>query len=399
MPAFPAVSPIAAMSGGLALTPSFPRPGSDCHRNSDGRGGGIGQRPARRAASLTAMLVGLLAMLARSQPNKALNIARALDPREPPGLRLVARLLMDCFGWYSSSPNSRFVWAPDLDAHTAPLPAGKRKVIFLGPSCGHVSYTMGFTAGVLEDSALLEEMRAADAVFGGASSGALAAMYANAELHGVGNVTFWHRRDMLELGLNVDRYSPSVLGHEVEKVGRAYYQTCARAVNGTGDVPYTGSLLDTGAAGTIPWLSAFPMLATEAGTLRPHFTSSHQDGEDEFVSALVASCFIPVVFGFWPWVLVRGQRLFDGYIGMWLAFFPSSYLFVSFLRTMPPELLRAANKLPVDSLFDTSAGGFVTKSWPWGDTAWNVERFERGRADVQANRDAIRARIIAFLQE
>jgi hypothetical protein len=258
---------------------------------------------------------------------------------------------------------------------------------------------MGFAAGVLDDDALLREIRAADAIFGGASSGALAAMYANAELHGVGNVTFWHRRDMLELGLNVDRYSPTVLGHEVEKVGRAYYQTCAGALNGTGDVPYTGPPLDAGAKGTIPWISAFPLVATEAGTLRPHFMSSYQNGEDEFVSALVASCYVPIVFGIWPWVLARGRRLFDGYIGMWLASFPSSYLFVSFLRTMPPELLHAANKLPVDSLFDTSSGGFVTKSWPFGDTAWNVRRFERGRADVQANRDAVRARIIAFLRE
>jgi hypothetical protein len=84
---------------------------------------------------------------------------------------------------------------------------------------------------------------------------------------------------------------------------------------------------------------------------------------------------------------------------MWLTSFPSSYLFVSFLRTMPPELLHADNKLPVDSIYDTSAGGLFTKSWPFVDTAWNVERFERGRADVQANRDAIRARIIAFLQQ
>jgi hypothetical protein len=152
---------------------------------------------------------------------------------------------------------------------------------------------MGFTAGMLENSALLREIRSADAVFGGASSGALAAMYANAELHGVGDVTFWHRRDMLELGLNVDRYSPAVLGHEVEKVGRAFYHTCARALNGTGDVPYTGQLLDAAAAGTIPWLSAFPMVATEAGTLRPHFMSSYENGEDEFVSSLVATCFVP----------------------------------------------------------------------------------------------------------
>lgn len=386
MPALQAVSDL-----------SGPPVAMESKRAAGGRGASRHQpapRPRWRFFA-SAMLVGLGALLARLQPAPLLRAARWLEPHEPPGLALVARLLVDAVGWYTSSPNSRWVSFPDVHAHTAPLPAGKRKVVFLGPSCGHISYTMGFVAGMLEDAALVDSMRAADAVFGGVSSGALAAMYANAEMHGVGNITFWHRRDMLQLGLNVDRYSPLVLGQEVEKVARAYYTTCMEAINGTGDVPYTGPSLET--TTSIPWLSAFPIVATQAGTLRPHFLSSY-DGEEQYVSSLVASCFVPVIFGLWPWVIAQGRRVFDGYIGMWLASFPSSYLFLSFLRTMPPDLLNAPNKLPVDAQFDTSEGGIFTKSWPFGDTEWNIERFETGKADVRANRGTIRAMILDFLQ-
>src|SRR6056297_935531 len=102
--------PVAAISSGLVKRQksptSSPRPECDCDRSSEARDGECGRRPARRAAMLTALSVALLAMLARSQPSRALDIARALDPREPPGLRLVARLLMDCVGLYTSSPSS-----------------------------------------------------------------------------------------------------------------------------------------------------------------------------------------------------------------------------------------------------------------------------------------------------
>jgi hypothetical protein len=45
------------------------------------------------------------------------------------------------------------------------------KVIFLGPGCGHLSYSMGFTKAILDDPVLHDKLVETKAVFGGVSSG------------------------------------------------------------------------------------------------------------------------------------------------------------------------------------------------------------------------------------
>ena len=86
-------------------------------------------------------------------------------------LRSVAPILAVLLAWKA------------MDRVDAPRLSG-RKVIYLGPGCGHVAYTMGFVGGLLEDAPIREAILSRRAVFGGASSGAFAAAFAMATLHG-----------------------------------------------------------------------------------------------------------------------------------------------------------------------------------------------------------------------
>ena len=89
---------------------------------------------------------------------------------------LVIALLTTYDSSSSTKAGSFYVTAPEL---------GGRPVFFLGPGCGHVSYTMGFVGRLfLEDNETRAMMESAGAVFGGVSSGAITAAYANAVLFG-----------------------------------------------------------------------------------------------------------------------------------------------------------------------------------------------------------------------
>jgi len=88
--------------------------------------------------------------------------------------------------------------------------------------------------------------------------------------------------------------------------------------------------------------------------------------------------------------------LFDGYLGTWSASFPPSYLFVSFLPTLPVGWL-ATHSLHAH-VYDSGNDGLVTKAWPWGDPVWADTTFARGATDAAAHLSEIRATILAFLE-
>eukprot|EP00966_Prymnesium_polylepis_P104933 2430594-Prymnesium_polylepis.1 len=103
--------------------------------------------------------------------------------------------------------------------------------------------------------------------------------------------------------------------------------------------------------------------------------------------------------GPWPWLTVSGVRVFDGYVGMWRTDYPDEYMLLTFLPTLPASLRRRPrHHLEVDA-YDSSSEPLAVKSWPWGDPAWGDRAFERGWADAIGHIDALRAKVLAFLEE
>eukprot|EP00747_Dinoflagellata_sp_TGD_P029686 gnl/TRDRNA2_/TRDRNA2_134089_c0_seq1.p1 gnl/TRDRNA2_/TRDRNA2_134089_c0~~gnl/TRDRNA2_/TRDRNA2_134089_c0_seq1.p1 ORF type:complete len:337 (+),score=60.99 gnl/TRDRNA2_/TRDRNA2_134089_c0_seq1:51-1013(+) len=263
---------------------------------------------------------------------------------------------------------------------------GGRKVIFLGPACGHAGYTMGFVSALLEEPEIRERLLRKEVLFGGVSSGAQAAAYAMASLHGVMSMKEWYQRD-LRRGYEILKEKwPFVMGQEVEKAVHRYYSDCKEKLGG---VP--------------PWLHNFPISVTESfSILRPRFITSMPSAE-ETAAAMKGSCFVPGFMGFEPWVQVDSCRAFDGFLGLFRATFPDNYMYISFLPTAPRsivpggELLRVPRHFLAAHRYDTTKDHYLVKAWPWGDPEWADAAFERGRRDsVVAD---VRAKLVAFLDE
>lgn len=257
---------------------------------------------------------------------------------------------------------------------------GGRKVIFLGPGGGHAAYSLGFVGGLLDDAEIRAAMVEKGAVFGGVSSGAHAAAAAMAALSGVLTVREWYTR-MLRSGYEmVGAHSTRVMGEELAKAGRTYFDTCRAQLGGSDP----------------PWLQRFPLSVTELPSLSPRFFTSFSDS-DQFGRAIRATSYVPGLMGKEPWDVVDGRRVFDGYAGSLRIKFPDNYMYVSFLPTVPHAILR--NKYFLDvSPFDTTSESMLVKSFPWGDTKWADGAFDRGRANAIANQQVLRKRVLDFLQ-
>lgn len=260
------------------------------------------------------------------------------------------------------------------------------KVIYLGPGCGHVAYTLGFIGALLDDQQLREVLRSRGAVFGGTSSGAFAALYATASLHDVHNMAWWYKHGMRPGYEAIERHGTTrVMGDKLESQSRHFYRevlASQQGTEGTGDV--------------IPWLQTLPVAMTEVGTLRPRFHSTFRS-EDELAQIITSSSYVPGLMGLAPWATVNGSQLpvFDGYIGTWTARWPDNYLFVSFLPTAP---VHAKHHLRAYE-YDSTAEALLTKAWPWGDPQWADRAFSRGEADAVAHRTELRAALSAFLAD
>ena len=308
-------------------------------------------------------------------------------------------------------------WLGERSRINAPTIPNK-KVIFLGPACGHMAYQMGFVGGLLEDDELKAAIVQSGAVFGGASSGAGVAAYAMAALNGAGSMEHWYNgirggyRAIKERGT-------WAIGAELEAGSRRYHAACLQALRaradagagGLGDAP--GDSPDS--APIIPWLRHVPMLATAVKLIRPRFVT-HFPTADALVKGVVASSYLPWLMGpvphmgrFRPWVTLpapwSGTPAFDGFVALYGVRWPDSYLLVTFLPTYPAWLLGGKHVLRA-SQYDSTGGGGVTgvlvslfvKGWPWGDLGWNDAAFRRGAADAAENLPELRAQICAFLQ-
>mmetsp|Transcript_50401 Transcript_50401/g.114403 ORF Transcript_50401/g.114403 Transcript_50401/m.114403 type:complete len:323 (+) Transcript_50401:208-1176(+) len=269
-------------------------------------------------------------------------------------------------------------------------PSLPQKVIFLGPSCGHVAYSMGFIAGVLDDPMTRQAILEHGVVFGGTSSGAMTAAFASASLHGVGTMRNWYFEEA-RLGFEaIKNHSTLVMGDEVRRAAFRYYSKCLSALKAAGN---NGN----GAAGSdiyeLPWLRALPISVTEA-PIRPHFISEFRTAT-EFADSIQASCFVPWLMGLRPWLNVLGSRMFDGFLGSYRSTWPDSYLFASFLPTIPSVLI--SNHLKVYE-YDSTLDSFFVKAWPWGDPVWTDAAFEKGLADFTTHQSELRTRLLSFIE-
>ena len=256
------------------------------------------------------------------------------------------------------------------------------KVIFLGPGCGHVAYQLGFMGGLLDDNVVRKSVLRTGACFGGVSSGALAAAYAMATAHGVGTMRDWYKWTIRKGYEAIARSSTMVMGGMLEWAGHLYHETCAAATDGSP-----------------PWLRNYVCAASSVLSLRPCFYCSYETADD-FAKKSLASSYVPLMMGFRPWQVVQGRRVIDGYAAMWRMEYPDdNYMLVTFLPTLPASLrCRTKHHLQVDQ-FDTSPGSLLVKCWPWGDPEWADAAFDRGWADALRNREALRAKLLAFLED
>jgi hypothetical protein len=305
------------------------------------------------------------------------------------------------------------------DRVTAPTLPNNKKVIYLGPGCGHIAYTMGFVGGLLKDAELKAMLLESGAVFGGTSSGAATAAYATAALHGCHSMDDWWFKEMRRGFEIVQNYSTMAMGTELRGGVLRYYRACSScAAGGAGDDRVWGlgeprgrlseAQLDDMAAEAeliqqeVPWLATLPVSVTTAWPpLRPRFFTRFQTAGD-FMRVLWATSYVPGVMGTRPVIrLPDGQAAFDGFLGLLRVRWPDSYLFVSFLPTIPSPLLQAKHELRAYDYDSTGGGllGLVSKSWPWGDPPWADAAFHRGDADATANMPELRAQIAKFLQD
>lgn len=257
---------------------------------------------------------------------------------------------------------------------------GGRKVIFLGPACGHVAHCLGFMDVILSDVELRDAILERGAVFGGVSSGAHLAAFSMASVHGVRSLHDWYAQDVRRGYERIGRRSVMVMGDEVFQAGLRYHRTCSDALDGD-----------------IPWLDCFPLSVTLLPTLQARFQTSFSSAE-EFALAIKATSFVPGFMGLKPWVRLQDCRVFDGYTGTLRAALPDNYLFVSFLPNMPLVARRSKHVLRIEQ-YDTTASSFFVKTWPWGDPFWADAAFERGRGDARMVHDEVCAKFMLFLSQ
>jgi len=275
-----------------------------------------------------------------------------------------------------------------------------RKVIFLGPGCGHVAYTMGFISSLLSDAELSAEIRTTGAVFGGVSSGAMSAAYAMAALNSMGTMEHWYYTEMRKGFELVQQRSTLAMGEGLEAAAHRYYDSCRKAaVHANSTEHNIGSM---NIADEVPWLRHFPLSVTEAWPplLRPRMLTDFRTS-NEFVQSMLASSYVPGIMGLKPVIGLPDSTLaFDGFIGSLRIRWPDSYLYVSFLPTMPPALLGKHHLRAFD--YDSTGGGLsglLVKSFPWGDPDWADAAYHRGVRDADANLPELRAQIIEFLRD
>lgn len=293
---------------------------------------------------------------------------RALRPGSKGNKRLVALLAAASFvkWWFKR------VWAPSLN---------NRKVIFLGPGCGHVAYTLGFLDALLANADIRQAMVETGATFGGVSSGAQAAGFAMAALNGVLTMKEWYRYHLRKGFELLREHSPLAMGAEMEKAGENYYAICKQHL---GTHP--------------PWLDNFVVSFTGIFSLQPIFYSKFESARD-MAEAICGSSFVPFVMGpkAWIWLSSMRQRVFDGYLGLWSARFPDNYMYVSFLHTVPKTVLR--NKYYLRAYeYDRTNENVLIKSYPWGNPEWADAAFERGHKDFVDAGTPLHNKILEFLK-
>jgi len=237
---------------------------------------------------------------------------------------------------------------------------------------------MGFLGALLADDSVRTAILQHGAVFGGVSSGALAASYGLATLHGVHDMRHWYTHHMRRGYEAIGWRSTLAMGAELELAAQRYYNICANALGSP-----------------IPWLNHFPISVTEIPGFRPRIVSRFE-GYTDFSQTLLASSYVPGMMGLRPWLSFDGRHMIDGYIGSWQTHFPDSYLCVSFLPVLPASLL-CAHRLDAYE-FDSADETFLSKAWPWGDPRWADEAFERGEADGASHLPELRAKLLAFLE-
>lgn len=322
-----------------------------------------------RLASITAMI--FVAVFLRGQHWKLRgSLLRA--PLAVVTLRAVGALSVSAF------IAAALAWCAGAGRVVAPR-LGDRRVVYLGPGCGHVAYTMGFVAGMLDDREIRKTMVDTGASFGGVSSGAQTAVYAMASLRGILSVREWYEREMRNGYQLVGLHGTRVMGQEMAKGAERFYAIC-----------------DEKCRGELSWMKNLVFSTTElVSFLRPRFLTA-LGSANSFRDAILATSYVPGLMGPQPWTSWEGCRCFDGFLGTLRVFFPENYLFVSFLPTLPHWYLRNANFLPVHR-FDSTLESLPVKAWPWGDPHWADAAFERGMLDFKANEAELRGRLLAFL--
>ena len=329
-----------------------------------------------------------------SSPCKKLPKASS---RSLPGLAAIA----------CTAASVAFSWAV---CHRVEAPGlGGRKVLFLGPGCGHVAYTMGFVGGLLDDAVLRAEIMERGAVFGGTSSGAAAAAYAMASLHGIGSMKYWYYTEMRRGFELVTNYSTLAMGDGLEDAAYRYIVKCLKAGGHIDDavgVAHSAarqSALRTAGPELLPWLQSLPMSVTELTTLRPRFVTTFEDSSEEFALVALASSYVPGLMGTRPWIMLHGRRVFDGYASLWRTSWPDNYMFVSFLPTLPTRIL-GRHHLEAYKYDSTDNGwlgmylGVLPKASPWVGPVKADAAFRRGVADATRHRLELRTSLLGFLR-
>mmetsp|Transcript_25577 Transcript_25577/g.33298 ORF Transcript_25577/g.33298 Transcript_25577/m.33298 type:complete len:389 (+) Transcript_25577:117-1283(+) len=109
------------------------------------------------------------------------------------------------------------------------------KVFFLGPGCGHISYTMGFVAGLLNDDIIRNEIIRTNAKFGGVSSGGLTAAFATAVLNNVLTMDEWYHTQIRPGISAIKRKSVFGISDIVSSTVDIFYDICYNATHNKND--------------------------------------------------------------------------------------------------------------------------------------------------------------------
>jgi len=183
-------------------------------------------------------------------------------------------------------------------------PSLSRKVIYFGPACGHVAYTLGFVSTLLDDEAIVSAVRSERAVFGGTSSGAFVAAYASASLRGVRDMRWWYTHGMRRGYEAVEHGSTLAMEGALLNLSRAFHRDAHRLTDGA---PW---MLPIGATDLLLRPRFLLLSAPDDVTLPrgleslPVLTPSDAAAE-LFSQAITASSYVPGLMGLSPWRRVR----------------------------------------------------------------------------------------------